>query len=137
MKTGYKDFVVKSGRSREYFLSLLVMSAHTSTSLLGRMATRTIIGSQKNYWKGRFYEIGLDFAVVCLVGHEYAEHGRNQWCGGHCVRYHTYLISENYDQPDATAFAYRDSFHVGSRANAQSVKKVSCREEADVNVMNS
>lgn len=72
-----------------------------------------------------------------FMGHGYVQHRGSECRGSHCIRYHTYLIPENYDLPDSIAFEYGDSTHVGSRENALSVEKVDGSGEAEVDVLNS
>lgn len=72
-----------------------------------------------------------------FVGYGYAPHGESAWHESHCVWYHMYLIPENFDLPDDTALAYRDSTHVGSGADLLSAKKAGGTEEVDVDVEDS
>lgn len=59
-----------------------------------------------------------------FVGDGYAQHGGREWRKRHCVRYHAYLILDDHDLPDATAFARVYSIHFESKAGAMSVKEV-------------
>lgn len=47
------------------------------------------------------------------------------------------MIPEDQDLLDAIAFSYRESIHVGSKADALSVRKVGGSGEADVHVKSS
>lgn len=53
------------------------------------------------------------------------------------VRYHTYLILQNQDLRDTFAFAYGDTTHVRSKAEALSVRKVGGSREAELDVKES
>lgn len=72
-----------------------------------------------------------------FVGHGYVQHVERESRGSHCARYHTYLISDNRDLPDAIAIANKDSIHAGPRSDALSARKAASSGEADVDVKSS
>lgn len=77
----------------------------------------------------------LPFSV--FGGPEYVRHEGIERRGSRCVRYQTYLISENYFLPDAIAFAYEDSIQAAYRADKMSMRKVGGSGEVDVDVKSS
>lgn len=75
--------------------------------------------------------------MFCSVGRAYAQHGRSEGSGSHCVWYHPYLSPESHNLADAIAFACRDIIDAGSRGDETFVKKVDGSGEADGDVESS
>lgn len=71
------------------------------------------------------------------VGHGFVKHGGSECRESHCHWYQMYRIPENHNLPDAIEISYGESIHVGSRANALSVRKVGDSREVNVDVGNS
>lgn len=61
----------------------------------------------------------------------YAQHGGCEWWRSYCLRYRTYLLSENHDLLDFVPFAYEGSTHVGFTADALSLKEVTGTGKVD------
>lgn len=56
----------------------------------------------------------VEFLPISVsADHRYVHHDGRQWCGEHCIQYHSYLTSENQNLLDAMAFAYADSIALG------------------------
>lgn len=53
--------------------------------------------------------------ISFFVGHGYVHQAEIERRGDHCIWYHCYLVSENFDLSDAIAFGYGDSAALGSK----------------------
>lgn len=79
-------------------------------------------------------EVGLIEEVEILltfvfVGHRYVQHAHKECPGEYCTRYQNYSILENHELPDAIAFAYEYSTHLGSAKAAVSLESGVAKKE--------
>lgn len=134
-QTGYNDFLARGGQSLGLFGTVhsefraycyvtsglhICVEYHRKRKELLRMAF--VMKDVETRPSPVFDEYG------------YVPHEGREWRGSHGVLYHTYLVPENHDLPDAAAFAYAYSILPETKEDGLSSKQVRGSEEPDEDV---
>lgn len=56
--------------------------------------------------------------ISVFVAYGYVRHAGSRWPGGHCILYHSHIVSKSHDLSDAKAFAYKDNTALDSKMAA-------------------
>lgn len=116
VQMGHKEIAVRDGESPRYFFFATSKVNAPLYVTLGSHISVLYGGARKRLLEKAFLIEEVE-AVPALasVDHGYVQHANSEWRGEHCIRYHSYLVSENQGLLDKPAFTYGESTVLGSR----------------------